>query len=505
MDEAPVLQTQAAASEDRALQRTLDEPPAATPAAENARTEAPAGVERPASASPAESGASEPLGAIRGRVRLPEGSLPSSESLGTSRVSLAFVFPRSRLAADGTFEFAGLAADSYSLSVFVPGFEPISRDVRVEAGLTTDLELVLGRGLAVSGRVVDEFGAPLPEAKVSVSSRYDDEEGSHGTDIHYAEVDADGRFFLDGVPPGSVEVSGECEGWTRATVALGLLSAGDERTDVVLVLSSGAALAGRVLTAEGAAAIGAEVLIFDAKEDRELATHADDAGNFRVTGLGPGPFRAWAWSVDEAGELRALASAEDVLAGTLDLELRLATPGAVELTIHGRTSERFSRVDVLDLQGSEAGVRPDWFQNEWRPSIGVRETPEGLALDGLEPGEYWLAVTDDAEEIRVGRVRVVVRAGAASRADVALGPACELVLSLVQDGEPVLGSLVVRGNDGFALRLGLGVKPKGGMQPMGGACFPPGHYRVTGELEGRSAAAEVTLSGEFHELALELR
>jgi hypothetical protein len=52
-DEAPVLHPQASATEERAIidERTLDEPSAATPAAESARTETPAVARAPSEAS----------------------------------------------------------------------------------------------------------------------------------------------------------------------------------------------------------------------------------------------------------------------------------------------------------------------------------------------------------------------------------------------------------------------------------------------------------------------
>lgn len=495
----------APASEDL----SADVVPLPIPTSASARTEAPAREDvskapfSGATVSPAVQGPSKGLGGIRGRVRLPDGTLPTPDALAMSRVSIAFVAPRTAMSVDASFEFTGLEPVAYSLSLWVPGFEPIEREVHVEAGRTSELELILLSGLTVSGRVVDEFGAPLPAARVSVSSEHEDERGWHSSGLG-AALDEQGRFSLEGVPAGLVEVSASCVGRRKARLDLGQLSAGDERRDLVLVMGSGSVLAGRVLTAERIGAVNAPLVILDEQEGEEYEAQTDAAGHFRVAGLGSGPFRAWAWDIDVAGKLHALASVEHVPAETLDLELCLTRPVAVELAIRGRTSKQRPRVKVFDPQGSRPGVPPHPFNNGWRPALELQATTDGLRLDGLEPGEYWLVVTEEAAELRISRTHVAIDAEATSHVEIELEPACELVLGLVEDGELVRGSLIVSGDDGFVQSLGL-ERAKGEAEPIHVVWLTPGRYRISGEHEGRRAEVELTLAGELaRELFLEL-
>ena len=442
-------------------------------------------------------------GALHVRVRLPDGSTPGPEALATSRIALAFVGPGTSLGPDGRSSFEDLEPGAYSLSLLVPGFELIEREVSVESGETRELELVLGRGLTIAGRVVDEFGAPLPEARVSVSSEQEDELGSHSSSLGVS-VDVLGRFFLEGVSSGFVKVSARDAGRRQATLELGTLGVGDSATDLVLVLSPGSTLAGHVLDASGEAAPGATVLAFDAAADEERETAADEAGAFRFADLGAGPIRLWAWDVESGGWLHGLAALTEVPVGTTDVELRLAPPGTLELAIHGRTLESPPRVILTDRDGMPVGVRPHPFNLKKRPGMRARPTPEGLVLEDCQPGDTWIVVTEDGEDVRTGRVRTEIRAGAVSRAQVQLEPAFELALTLVRNGEPVLGALTVTADDGFLLRLAP-PDEEDGSEPKRWIQLPAGHYRVFGTFEGREAAAEVTLARQLvSELRIEL-
>jgi len=482
------------------------------------------------------------VGVLHGRVRTSDGAVPSTAALARASASLAYFSEPAALLPDGTFEFAALLPKLERLTLTVPGYQSVEAPVRIEAGRTAELELVLPPGVRVSGRVLDEAGTALGGVRVDVTSTPEDEHGPGSAHMDWL-TDELGRFELPGVSAGVIELRASREGRRPVRLALGALAVGDARDGLELVLPRGSALAGRVWAPDGKPAAGAELLAFDAlaaeewqvpggsvpggvvnhpsptRTGAQFSARADGEGRFRLEGLSAGPFRVWAWSgggpnaePDSAPAATALASAARVPAEALELELHLAVAGALALDLRGRTGEYLPEVRVVDLEGADPGVRAHPFgnwglQGTWRPSSVRRATAEGLVLLDLEPGERWLVVTEEAmesTEFRTGRARATVLSGETVRVALTLEPGAALAVTLVRGGAPVAGVVTVRADDGFALRLGLGPW-EDQAEPTRRAWLPPGRYRVEGELDGRRGKAEVTLSArETRDLRLEL-
>jgi Carboxypeptidase regulatory-like domain len=115
-----------------------------------------------------------------------------------------------RIDADGFFEFDGIApgvaTDVYLKLEGLPAF--VKRGVVLKPGETVDLgEVRLPEAVAVRGVVLDEGGAPVAWAEVSIEDWWQDVS---------ATTDARGRFEMSGVTPGPSSIVVEVAGVPRA-------------------------------------------------------------------------------------------------------------------------------------------------------------------------------------------------------------------------------------------------------------------------------------------------
>ena len=145
--------------------------------------------------------------------------------------------------ADGRYALGPLPAGRVVVSASLPdtpGLAPASETLALTRFASwPGVDLVLGAGLAVRGRALDEHGAPLPDARVLIVPRsdvlsYDDDE--------FVPVDDDGRFELGGLLPGEYTLLARCPGHRDA---LSQVTAGGAELD--LLLASAPLLLGTVL------------------------------------------------------------------------------------------------------------------------------------------------------------------------------------------------------------------------------------------------------------------
>lgn len=254
------------------------------------------------------------------------------------------------------------------------------------AGRRVALEIVLPRGFDVTGRVVDEAGAPVRGAALLLwrarRAEFDLDE--------VARSDGDGRFFLRSIDPeGNPELSARANGHAPSRRRV-LLAAEGTRRDVEIVLpGAGASLAGRVLDARGIPAAGAIVLagsggdwapITEPDGSRSqpapgVLVRADDDGTFRAEGLPLGPLevRARAPGLGFARERIDTASESFV-------ELRLTPPSALHGTVTDEAGVPLEHVVV------QVGAYFT-FDGNW----GFTEADGSYALPDLPSGEAFLA------------------------------------------------------------------------------------------------------------------
>jgi hypothetical protein len=239
-----------------------------------------------------------------------------------------------------------------------------SAAVELPSGGRREVEIVLGTGEPLRGRVVDARGFPVPDARVRASAR--------GYEKQVA-VESDGTFALAAAPP-LPRLSVSRAGNPLRTLFERELSAEERRAEVRLELPEPREpTAVRVLDASGDALGLAQVVL------TSLARHE--------------PLRATRFT-DERGD----ATFEEVRG--LDAELAVEAPGHVRAVVRQRLpAELVVRlVPALGVHGRVTGVRGRHVAARARVEVSVGDLRRGAVTD--VDGEYTLT------GLAAGRARV---------------------------------------------------------------------------------------------------
>ncbi|MFN0242309.1 MAG: carboxypeptidase regulatory-like domain-containing protein [Planctomycetota bacterium] len=194
-------------------------------------------------------------------------------------------------AADGRFVLHGLRRGSWTVSAEADGYTRIDKLEPVtlpqQGG---ELTIVLHRAGSVAGLVLDPSGTPAARARVAVraggaSALRAPRDGRSG------ETDPQGRFVLDKLPPGEIELVATHDSWAASAPATVQVRA-PERTDgVVLALRLGGTLTGEVFDTRGEPVAGRDVHVFSISAGETQRLKSDGAGRFRAERLTPGNFQ----------------------------------------------------------------------------------------------------------------------------------------------------------------------------------------------------------------------
>lgn len=344
--------------------------------------------------------------------------------------------------------------------------------LELTAGETLALDVEVMRGATVRGEVVDETGAPMADVEVATASAMP---WMGGSDSRSARTDAEGRFVLAGLPPGTVEIEAEREGWLDASTGELELADGETRSGVRLVLDSGFSIDGVVLLPGGDPVRGARVrverLVSGGWGGPRLtrmgsATSGSD-GRFSVTGLGEGNYtvRASLEREESGGWLRAVAEA--VRAGGPELTLALEAPVGFD----GRVVDDLGQpvtAFTIDVSSVDDG--------------GPRESQDYESEDGTfrferaGPGTYELRAEADGH-VQLIELEVVLP-GAGDALVVELARTARVSGTVVLPGGAPRSEATVRGGDGSS---------QGGFGGWGGPRGP----RTTSDGEGAFALEDV--------------
>lgn len=160
--------------------------------------------------------------------------------------------------------------------------------------------------VSVEGIVRDENGTPLPQARVMVS-RYKGGEGVGLSRVDETNTGNDGRFSFVDLTPGMYRFQAELRGFQggRKETTLVALS-GESQEEIVLVMSSGMSISGRILDSLGAPIAGAQIAAFkerveqdaplqtrlqvllnleDMQQENGIVAESDANGRYEVVGL----------------------------------------------------------------------------------------------------------------------------------------------------------------------------------------------------------------------------
>jgi protocatechuate 3,4-dioxygenase beta subunit len=252
---------------------------------------------------------------------------------------------------DGSVIFAQVApAKGYSLRIQGEGFSEVHlQGISVFPEATKDLgDLILGKDIALRGRVVDAQGRPVPGTSVSVHTIERDmatkgmlftmaeQAASVPFPLHAVQTDEEGNFAIGGLKDGQYSLTARHQGY--ASRHEGEVIVASERGAGVLTMVLGVAgrVMGRVTDYDGKPIEGAQVIALRdtgwrgrmQSLEREVALTAKD-GSYVIDTLGAGS--KYRFGVVAKGFAPVYTTASvDITEGDLQQDFNLAEGGNLE-------------------------------------------------------------------------------------------------------------------------------------------------------------------------------
>jgi hypothetical protein len=280
--------------------------------------------------------------------------------------------PRALTDGDGRFHLDSLAPGRREAVALTPGGRPLARAaVDLREG-SNRLDLTAPPGLSISGRVVDERGAPVPAARLFL-------EGEDPEDRWLAVGAGDGTFLLPNIREGEYRLSVLAAGFAQAEPQP-VRIAGEPVHGLTLRVGRGGSITGRLLGLAPQELSGL-VILAQAAGARRLGLAGPD-GRYLVADVPPGH---WEVTVRTATGRQALGSVDIKPAGQAALDLRLTSGLTLtgRLLVDGRPAAGALLATPANLRGEDRGGQSP---------IG----PGGVfKLPGLLPGSYLLLVLID--------------------------------------------------------------------------------------------------------------
>ena len=314
---------------------------------------------------------------VRGVVLLPDGQPAASATVTLYRLLTGWPewqrehVDQAYTREDGAFQFRCPHLHGYLLRFEHPGYA----GDEVEVSLHGDaMQLMLRPGFEISGTVLNDVGAPVPKARVSIESALGGSRRARST-----QTSADGRYSFRNLAAGPAELVARHEFWPPATATA--LVIGDRlRTDFRFERPSLSPLHGRVLCAATQEPIaGASVELLPVRHSLGLVetvrtTTAAD-GTFRLSGLPRGSMRLWVRHPDFGNSMETQTIGSIAKDLTIELPERVIVAGQLSAAEDGA----FVGGEILEVQddGRElayAVVQPDGsFEFDRRLSPGFAD------------------------------------------------------------------------------------------------------------------------------------
>ncbi len=399
----------------------------------------------------------------------------------------------------GRFRIGGLGERPVQVAVEADGFAPYSlKAVRPGAGEL--LEIELGPGATLTGRVVDAAGDAVSGAFVTIYN-FDPDMWRSSFSPVMAETEADGSFRLDLLRSGRWSASAFTRegGSSRAESGPIRLDEGVVREIELVLPTDGADVTGIVTNHNGEPVANADVTIIASGEPGGASlrsapswqTGADQRGRFQYRGLPAGA----ATIIASHPEYRIIQREISLESGSNEISLTLQ-PG-LEITGTLRSEDGLP----VALGEIDAELQPAPGQDRlsddvvWRRG-GVHQSAHAVSdrngdyrLAGLDTGVYILRAWADGYGAGGPGHRVRLEGGSIAGVDLVL-PA-EAAIEVRIAGEPVSG-IDVGAHQGYEDYRTATQNPSGAYRIDG---LGPGDWTVTAQdFGGRRAEQTVTLA-----------
>ena len=202
----------------------------------------------------------QPLGGLRGRVVAAENQKPLP-SFTVALLRTSFLVLRTAVrqqvfdaAADGAFELVRIAPGEYTLQVRGDGRSETEQTVVVAAGTTDAGILEVSRAAAIAGTVRDEQGQPVRGALVRKRQGAMADNpmiAMFGGGSQGAYTDGEGRFRLEPLAPGRLQLLATADGFASARSERLKVEAGQVLEGIVITLDHGGSIHGKLLVGAG--------------------------------------------------------------------------------------------------------------------------------------------------------------------------------------------------------------------------------------------------------------
>ncbi len=269
----------------------------------------------------------------------------------------------------------------------------------------SDVVIRLSRGVLIGGTVLDATGNPAMAAQVVVREGGDAARGVRTTSM---QTDDKGFFQISPLRPGRYVVWAQRFSQSHASPppsALDLtLSAGESRTDLLLILAEesavakgGGTLAGIVMDGQKKPVAGARISVRcqepwspgDQVYRRQGDTSSEPDGKFRMDGLRLGRFSA------TVTHNKATYHMDDVVVPKTDYVITLATTGGIAGRVEGTFGEKVTQFRIEARPNEpprpEGRMFPEAPETP-SPGLLVASGDGSFKLESLAPGSYRLAV-----------------------------------------------------------------------------------------------------------------
>lgn len=294
---------------------------------------------------------------------------------------------------DGSFAIGDMAPGAYRVETDggVGGIQDGPREIVVEAGKTQSLELVLGGGGTISGRVYDvATGEGIPDYRMYL---YASDGGSFSREV---QTDALGGYFYTGLPEGTYNYSMDSDrGYFSqdANTSRPVTLKGGQEIEVNFPLKKGVPVSGVVVDAAGAPVAKASVRLSMPMSP----WGGSDYGH--ASSKADGSFVVWAREAGQSGTLTAELERLGATPKKLPLipaeglkGVRIALDLVGDATVEARMSVK-GMEQKLAAQLIEANLFPQEGDGVSTETIPVRPNGE-IRFKDVTPGAYKISVSN---------------------------------------------------------------------------------------------------------------